>query len=108
MGELEKLSLGELTCREAVKAIADIIYQVHDDTKDKLWELEMGWVCDESKRVFEPVPRDVLKEAEDAAKAKADAEKEREKAKKEEELKKKAEKAAEKEKEKTEMEVDKA
>lgn len=66
--ELEKLSLGKVTCAEAVKAIANIIYQVHDDTKDKLWELEMGWVCDANGRRYTPVPPEILKEAEEEAK----------------------------------------
>jgi hypothetical protein len=39
--ELEKLKLSELTCREALSSIAKIIYSVHDDVKDKEFELEL-------------------------------------------------------------------
>jgi|UniRef100_A0A7S4C8L4 20S proteasome subunit alpha 7 len=71
--ELEKLSLGKITCAEAVKAIANIIYQVHDETKDKIWELEMGWVCDANGRKYTPVPAELVKEAEEEAKKAAAA-----------------------------------
>ncbi|KAI8600737.1 hypothetical protein EDD21DRAFT_415579 [Dissophora ornata] len=47
--ETEKLNLEEMTCRKAVKHAARIIYNVHDDAKDKEFELELSWVCDESK-----------------------------------------------------------
>eukprot|EP00906_Rhabdomonas_costata_P036347 RCo051014 len=72
--ELEKLSLGKLTCREAIKALAKIIYLGHDSTKDKLWELEMGWVSDESGRKYQHVPQELVREAEVEAKAAAEAE----------------------------------
>ncbi len=39
--ELEKLKLSELSCREALSSIAKIIYSVHDDVKDKEFELEL-------------------------------------------------------------------
>jgi hypothetical protein len=39
--ELEKLKLSELSCRDALAAIAKIIYSVHDDVKDKDFELEL-------------------------------------------------------------------
>ena len=31
------------------------IYKVHDEAKDKAFELEMSWICDESKRQHEKV-----------------------------------------------------
>jgi len=68
-GELEKLKLSELSAREAVKEIARIIHYLHDDVKDKEFELEMSWICPESKYQHEAVPKDVLAEAETAAKA---------------------------------------
>ncbi|KAJ3052730.1 hypothetical protein HK097_005790 [Rhizophlyctis rosea] len=67
--ELEKLKLGELSCREAVKEAARIIYTVHDDVKDKDFELELSWVCEESGGRHEFVPKDLAAEAERAAKA---------------------------------------
>jgi 20S proteasome subunit alpha 7 len=39
--ELEKLKLTEMTCQQAVKEVARIIYSVHDDVKDKDFELEL-------------------------------------------------------------------
>jgi 20S proteasome subunit alpha 7 len=66
--ELEKLQFSTLTCREAVTAIAKIIHKVHDDSKDKLWELEMSWVCNESGRKFQLVPANLVEEAESLAK----------------------------------------
>eukprot|EP00669_Euglena_mutabilis_P011147 TRINITY_DN580_c0_g1_i2.p1 TRINITY_DN580_c0_g1~~TRINITY_DN580_c0_g1_i2.p1 ORF type:complete len:284 (+),score=27.88 TRINITY_DN580_c0_g1_i2:51-854(+) len=70
--ELEKLAQGKLTCLEAVKAIANIIYQVHDATKDKLWELEMAWVCEANGRKYTPVPAEIVKAAEEEAKKAVD------------------------------------
>jgi 20S proteasome subunit alpha 7 len=67
--ELEKLNLSELSTREAVLEAARIIYLVHDDTKEKDFELEMSWIGDETKGLHQPVPRDLHEEAEQKAKA---------------------------------------
>jgi len=67
--EIERLKLSEMTCREGVMAVAKIIYQVHDDAKDKAFELELSWVCDESQRRHEKVPADLHATAQAAAKA---------------------------------------
>lgn len=61
--ELEKLDLPNITCREATKHAAKIIYTAHEDNKDKEFELEMSWCCDESGKRHTFVPEDVLKEA---------------------------------------------
>jgi len=61
--ELEKIDFKTITCRDAVKEIAKIIYKVHDDVKDKPFELELSWVCDESKRRHVFVPEDLRQEA---------------------------------------------
>ena len=45
------------------------IYQVHDEAKDKDFELEVTWVCTESKNQHVPVPKELLAEAERKAKA---------------------------------------
>jgi len=68
-GELEKLKLSEMTVRQAVKEVAKIIYSVHDDVKDKEFELELSWICAESKYQHQMVPRDILSEAEKLAKS---------------------------------------
>jgi len=67
--ELEKLKLAELSTRQAVLEAARIIYLVHDDSKEKEFELEMSWIGDETNGVHVPVPKDLLAEAEQKAKA---------------------------------------
>lgn len=44
------------------------IYLVHNDQKDKEFELEVTWIGDETGGVHLPVPQDLLKEAEQKAK----------------------------------------
>jgi len=66
--ELEKINFETVTCKEAVKKIAQIIYKLHDDVKDKDFELEMSWVCDESDRKHVMVPEELRAEAIKAAK----------------------------------------
>lgn len=78
--EIEKLKLSELTCREAIIEAAKMyvlkqlsygynlllfsIYKVHDEIKDKLFELEMSWICSESDNKFQIIPDDLRQEAE--------------------------------------------
>jgi len=40
--------------------VSSSIYGVHDEAKDKDFELEMSWVCDESNRQHEKVWLGVL------------------------------------------------
>ncbi|CAN1253229.1 Proteasome subunit alpha type-3 [Linum perenne] len=65
--EIEKLKLSEMTCREGVLEVAKIIYKVHDEAKDKAFELELSWVCEESNRQHQKVPDELLEEAKSAA-----------------------------------------
>lgn len=65
---IERLGLEKMTAREAVKEIAKIIYANHDDMKDKVFYLEMSWVCEETNGIHQMVPRDLVKEAEELAK----------------------------------------
>ena len=67
--EIEKLKLSELTCREGIVEVAKIIYGVHDEAKDKAFELELSWICDESNRQHQKVPADLLEQAKVAAQA---------------------------------------
>ena len=48
--------------------VSDRIYQVHDEAKDKEFELEMTWVSPESGLKHVPVPKELLAEAERKAK----------------------------------------
>jgi len=61
--ELEKIDFKNYTCREAVKEAARIIYNLHDEVKDKEFELEISWVCDESNRKHMLVPDELRDEA---------------------------------------------
>ncbi|CAG8554186.1 7749_t:CDS:2, partial [Diversispora eburnea] len=65
--EIEKLKLSEMSIEDAIKEAARIIYAVHDDAKDKDFELELSWVTkDTGKHQF--VPREIAEEAERLAK----------------------------------------
>ncbi|XP_060531029.1 proteasome subunit alpha type-3 [Cylas formicarius] len=74
--EIEKLKLGTMTCKEIVKEAAKIIYLVHDELKDKNFELELSWVCKDSNGYHERVPGHVFFEAEKAAKQAMEADSE--------------------------------
>lgn len=67
--EMEKLEFDKLTVREAIKAAAKIIHTVHDDSKDKDFELEMSWISPtETNGKHEFVPQELIDEAELLAK----------------------------------------
>lgn len=71
--ELEKLDLssGNLSLEDGVKEAARIIYVAHEDSKDKDFELEMTWISSvdgPTKGRHEEVPKELLEEAEKAAK----------------------------------------
>ncbi|CCD12750.1 unnamed protein product [Trypanosoma congolense IL3000] len=65
--ELERLNFSTLTCDEAVVALTDIIRKVHDESKDKIYEVEVAWVCDKSDRVFQHVPKEMIPAPSDAS-----------------------------------------
>lgn len=67
--EMEKLKLKDMTCEQLVKEAAKIIYIVHDEVKDKNFELELSWVGEVTKGKHEFVPQNVFQEAEKYAKA---------------------------------------
>ncbi|KAF3845645.1 hypothetical protein F7725_008808 [Dissostichus mawsoni] len=66
--EIEKLQMKDMTCREVVKEVAKIIYIVHDEVKDKAFELELSWVGEVTDGRHQLVPKDVREEAEKYAK----------------------------------------
>lgn len=96
--EIEKLKLAELSCREAINAIAKMyvyivilnvfvsltiiilmfplvccrLHQVHDEEKG--FEMEMAWICDDSNRQFQRVPNELVNEADRLAKESLEAE----------------------------------
>jgi 20S proteasome subunit alpha 7 len=77
--DLEKINLKTITCDQAVQELAKIIVAVHDDAKDKDYELEMIWVKDNPKSskdkplpTAQAVPKDIIHAAHSAAKAAAE------------------------------------
>jgi len=66
--EIEKLDLGNFTCRDALKDAARIIHIVHDEVKDKTFQLQMSWVCNETGGLHQMVPENLLEQAETLAK----------------------------------------
>ncbi|CAM9435022.1 unnamed protein product [Rangifer tarandus platyrhynchus] len=58
----------EMTCRDVVKEVSKIIYIVHDEVKDKAFELELSWVGEITNGRHEIVPKDIREEAEKYAK----------------------------------------
>lgn len=62
--ELEKLDLPNISARDAVKEAARIIHLVHEDNKDKDYELEITWVStSETNGLHKFVPEDLIAEA---------------------------------------------
>lgn len=75
------LSSGNLSIFDGVREAARIIYIAHEDSKDKDFELEMSWISSldgPTKGKHEEVPRELLKEAEDAARQELEGEEEEE------------------------------
>ncbi|XP_065066305.1 proteasome subunit alpha type-3-like [Rhopilema esculentum] len=66
--EIEKLKVTDYDCKEAVNVAAKIIHIIHDEVKDKSFELEMSWVGEASGGQHEIVPKAMIQEAEDLAK----------------------------------------
>lgn len=66
--EIEKLDLQNITVRQALKEVAKIIHTLHDEGKDKPFELELSWLCAESGWAHAHVPAALKEEAEQAAK----------------------------------------
>lgn len=76
--DLEKIPLKSITCEQAVTELAKIIVAVHDEAKDKNYELEMIWVkenpheCEGKPGLLaQMVPREFVESAQAAAKAAA-------------------------------------
>eukprot|EP01128_Nolandella_sp_AFSM9_P000310 TRINITY_DN10479_c0_g1_i1.p1 TRINITY_DN10479_c0_g1~~TRINITY_DN10479_c0_g1_i1.p1 ORF type:complete len:270 (-),score=48.88 TRINITY_DN10479_c0_g1_i1:170-940(-) len=65
--EIEKLDLQNMTSLEATVEAAKIIYECHDELKDRLFQLELSWVCPQSNNQHTVVPADVFAAAEKAA-----------------------------------------
>lgn len=71
--ELEKLDLpsGKMSLFDGLKHAARIIHIAHEENKDKEFELEMTWISNvdgPTKGRHMDVPKELLEEAEEAAK----------------------------------------
>jgi len=66
--EIEKTKFRDMKCADLVKEAAKVIYSVHDEIKDKHFELEMGWIGKATDGKFQIVPKAVFDEAEKYAK----------------------------------------
>jgi 20S proteasome subunit alpha 7 len=66
--ELERLNLGELTCREALKIICKCLIKQRDEQGAKKFEIELGWIAEETNREFVRVPEDLAKDSQEQAK----------------------------------------
>ncbi|KAH9458136.1 hypothetical protein MJO28_005197 [Puccinia striiformis f. sp. tritici] len=67
--EIEKLKLESMSAREAVEHAARIIHMVHDEVKDKDFELEISWISkSETNGKHLPVPKSIIEAAEIKAK----------------------------------------
>eukprot|EP00656_Telonema_subtile_P000385 TRINITY_DN1017_c0_g1_i1.p1 TRINITY_DN1017_c0_g1~~TRINITY_DN1017_c0_g1_i1.p1 ORF type:complete len:256 (-),score=55.38 TRINITY_DN1017_c0_g1_i1:197-964(-) len=67
--EIEKLNLEELSAQDALFELGKIIHTVHDDVKDKAFELELSWISDATDNVFQVVPKEMKDEIETRIKA---------------------------------------
>ncbi len=57
-----------MSCKDLIKEAAKVIYQVHDEVKDKMFELELSWITEETGGLHQRVPAKVQQEAEKFAK----------------------------------------
>lgn len=74
--ELEKLNLHKdpCTCSEGVKYLAKILTMLHheSDHDNKPLQIEMSWICENSKNRHAGVPKDILNQAIEWAKSQID------------------------------------
>jgi len=66
--EIEKLDLKTMSCKDLINEASKIIYMVHDEVKDKMFELELSWVTKDTKGIHQRVPSSVHQAAETFAK----------------------------------------
>merc|ERR1711977_124073 len=72
--ELEKLNLDELSARDALFEVAKVIHGVHDEVKDKDFELELSWISDETNGEHRLVDKEMRDEISQRAKDALDEE----------------------------------
>ena len=72
--EIEKNKLFDKSCAEVINEIAKTLHTLHDELKDKPFELELSWVCEASGWKHALVPNDQRDAAVAWAKAKIEEE----------------------------------
>ncbi|BFZ57920.1 Putative proteasome subunit alpha type-7 [Savitreella phatthalungensis] len=77
--ELEKLDFDRLTAKEAIAHAARIIHTIHDEAKDKEFELELGYIClddemgEDKKGIWQTMSGDELARIDTEAREAAEA-----------------------------------
>lgn len=66
--EIEKIKMKDMLIKDVVKDVAKIIYSVHDEVKDKAFELELSWIGKDTGSRHQLVPADIRAGAEKHAK----------------------------------------
>jgi len=66
--EIEKLKLNDMNVRQLTSEASKIIYQVHDELRDKEFKLELSWVGVETNGLHKLVPDNIYLEADKAGK----------------------------------------
>lgn len=61
--EIEKMNLNDMDIEELITNAGKIIYQVHDELKDKMFKMEMSWACELSDGRHQMVPEEWYKKA---------------------------------------------
>jgi len=64
---LDKTDFRTMTCKEALFHVAKMLHLCHEEFKEKKFEIEMSWICDETKHKHQIVPKDLQKIAEEKA-----------------------------------------
>jgi 20S proteasome subunit alpha 7 len=65
---LSKRGSAGISCAEAVNELATILYTIRDPSKDKPFELEMGWLCEGTGWKHSLVPAELVAAADERAK----------------------------------------
>ncbi|XP_055692097.1 proteasome subunit alpha type-3 [Lutzomyia longipalpis] len=66
--EIEKINLGDVSMEDLLINASKIIYQLHDDLKDKEFKLELSWVSDQTNERHQVVPPALYKKCNEAGK----------------------------------------
>ena len=61
--EFERTDFSKLTCREALFYLAKILIQAHEESREKKYEYELSWICEETNHQHKLVPKDLIADA---------------------------------------------